>query len=123
MQINMTDIAWARAELERVIKAGAKLVTLPSVTPPGGVSPAHEDWDHSGRCSRRPMSRRHCTSARWADDSKTPDMLARDNDPMMPDRGWGHAASLKGAPSNRPGGEERSAPISFSSPMPRPRFS
>ena len=111
MQINMTDIAWAKAELARVIKAGARLITLPSVTPPGGVSPAHEDWDPFWAMLEEAdvAATLHLGSGGLMT-SKTPDMLARDKDPMMPDRGWGQAATLRGAPTNRPGGEEAISP-------------
>ncbi len=111
MQINMTDIGWAIAEAKRVIKAGAMLVTLPTATPPGGVSPAHESWDPFWAMLEEANvpATLHLGSGGLMT-SKTPDMLARDNDPMMPDRGWGKAASLKGAPANRPGGEEAISP-------------
>ena len=43
--INTSDVDFAIAEAERVIKKGARGVALPHAIPPGGVSPSHEKWD------------------------------------------------------------------------------
>ena len=111
MQINMTDRDWALAETERVIKLGAKAVTLPTSSPPGGVSPAHEQWDRLWAILEEanvPATLHLGSGGLMA--SKTAEKLTEDNDHMMPERGWGHAAALKGQPANRPGGEEAISP-------------
>src|ERR1700728_4733984 len=43
--MEMGQVEWAVEEAKRLAKAGATLVTLPSATPPAGVSPAHSMWD------------------------------------------------------------------------------
>ena len=111
MQINMSDRDWAIAETQRVIKLGAKIVTLPSSAPPGGVSPAHEQWDRLWAILEEadvPATLHLGSGGLMA--SKSPDALAADKDFMFPDRGWGNAASLRGQPANRPGGEEAISP-------------
>ena len=55
--INTSDVDFAIAEANRVIKRGAKAVDLPCTQPPGGVSPSHELWDPlwaAARGGRRP---------------------------------------------------------------------
>jgi predicted TIM-barrel fold metal-dependent hydrolase len=111
MQINMSDVTWAIEETKRVIKAGAKVVTLPSAQAPAGVSPAHEIWDPFWALLEEanvPATLHLGTGGLMA--NKKPDALAADGDVMLPDRAWGNAASLKGAPADRPGGEEAISP-------------
>ncbi|MGE0387140.1 MAG: amidohydrolase family protein [Gammaproteobacteria bacterium] len=104
-QINMADRAWAMAELARVIKAGARCVVLPCNEPPGGVSPAHEDWD--------PF---------WAqlEEADVPAVLhlggagvlacRQPPDLMFPSTAWGEARTLRNKPAERAGGEEAISP-------------
>jgi predicted TIM-barrel fold metal-dependent hydrolase len=111
MQINMGDRDWACAEAERVIKAGAKVVTLPTSVPPGGVSPAHQQWDRFWAILEEanvPATLHLGSGGLMA--NKTPEALLADQDIMFPDRGWGNAESLRGQPSDRPGGEEAISP-------------
>jgi predicted TIM-barrel fold metal-dependent hydrolase len=102
--INMGDIAWALEEVDRVIRGGAKLVTLPCAAPPAGLSPAHSAWD--------PFWRR----LEEADVAVTlhlggGGMLSgQEPDPILPAREWGQAETLKGSPASRPGGEEAISP-------------
>jgi len=41
----MAHAEHAITELDRVLKLGAQAVLMSCAKPPGGVSPAHEDWD------------------------------------------------------------------------------
>jgi len=102
--INMSEVDWACSELERVIKAGAKVVTLPTALPPAGVSPAHEKWDRFWAILQEAdvVATLHLASGGL--------MASADPDPMLPQREWGDAASLRGAPVARPGGEEAISP-------------
>ncbi len=106
-QINMWNPEWAIAELDRVIEAGALGVTLPCSSPPGGVSPAHEMWD--------PFWKR-------LEEANVPAFLhiangglvtSTDDDPVIPPRGYGDAASLKASFAFRPGAEEAIGPYFF----------
>ena len=111
MQINMSDRDWALEETRRVIKAGAKVVTLPTSAPPGGVSPAHSQWDPLWAMLEEadvPATLHLGSGGLMA--SKSAEALAADQDFMLPDRGWGHAETLRGQPANRPGGEEAISP-------------
>lgn len=111
MQINMSDYDWALAETARVLKLGAKVVTLPSSSPPAGVSPAHEQWDRLWAMLEEadvPATLHLGSGGLMA--NKTPEKLTEDHDDMLPERGWGNAASLRGQPANRPGGEEAISP-------------
>lgn len=111
MQINMGDIGWAIAEAKRVIKAGAKLVTIPAHTPPSGVSPAHESWDPfwaSLEEANVPATLHLGAGGLMA--NKNRESLIAERDFMLPERGWGDAATLRGQPANRPGGEEAISP-------------
>jgi uncharacterized protein len=111
MEINMGDREWALAEIERVIKAGAKVVTLPSTMPPGGVSPAHEDWDPFWAMLEEanvPATLHLGSGGLMA--NKKREILDAEGDPMFPERGWGNAAALRGKPLDRPGGEEAISP-------------
>ncbi len=105
ININMTEVDWAIEELDRVLKIGnVGGINMPCATPPGGTSPAHSQWD--------PF---------WArlEDANVPALIhlgggglisQPDPDPMFPERAWGNAESLKGAPAERGGGEEAISP-------------
>ena len=104
MQINMHRLDWALEELERVLKAGAKMVVLPCNAPPAGVSPAHSLWD--------PF---------WAmlEEAGVPATIhigsngiprGADNDPAIPPRGFAKAESMQGFFAERVGGEEAIGP-------------
>jgi uncharacterized protein len=111
MEINMGDRDWALEETKRVIKAGAKIITLPSTAPPGGVSPAHEDWDPLWAMleeARVPATLHLGSGGLMA--NKKRDILEAEGDPMFPERGWGDAPALRGKPLDRPGGEEAISP-------------
>ncbi len=106
-QINMADVDWAMAELERVIAGGCKGVTLPCASPPAGVSPAHSVWD--------PFWRR-------LEEADIPALLHIANgglvtsdadDPVIPPRGFGDAEALKASFDMRPGAEEAIGPYFF----------
>jgi len=104
-QINMSNVDWAIAELDRVLKTGALAVTLPCHRPPAGVSPAHSMWD--------PF---------WArlEEANIPATLhlgasgllsCRNNgDEMFPEFGWGESETLRRTPAQRGGGEEAISP-------------
>ncbi len=111
MQINMGVVEEAIAEATRVIKAGAKCVTLPSATPPGGVSPAHHSWDPFWALLEEANvpATLHLGSGGLMANKKKESLIA-EADPMMPERGWGDATALRGTPANRPGGEEAISP-------------
>lgn len=111
MQINMGDVDWALSECNRVIKAGAMVVTLPSALPPAGVSPAHEKWDPLWALLQEanvPATLHLGSGGLMA--NKSPESLLAEGDVMMPDRNWGNAAALRGRPANRAGGEEAISP-------------
>lgn len=105
LKINMTNPEWAMTELERVLKIGGiGGIELPAAEPPAGVSPAHSTWD--------PF---------WArlEEANVPALMHlgcaglisfRDPDPMLPERAWGNAESLKVMPAERAGGEEAVSP-------------
>src|SRR6185369_7578085 len=104
-QINMQEPGWAIREVERVIKLGAKCVTLACNAPPGGVSPSHSKWD--------PF---------WArlQEANVPATLhlgssglisSRQNgDFMFPEWAWGESETLRNKPAFRAGGEEAISP-------------
>ena len=102
--INMGDLDGAIEEVDRVIKGGARLVTLPCAAPPGGLSPAHSRWD--------PFWKR----LEDGDVAVTVHLggggmlSGKDPDPIMPAREWGQAETLRGSPAARPGGEEAISP-------------
>lgn len=111
MQINMGTVEGAIEELKRVLKAGAKIITLPTSAPPAGVSPAHADWDPFWALLEEadvPATIHLGAGGLMA--NKTKDVLNAEGDPMFPDRGWGDAATLRGQPADRPGGEEAISP-------------
>ena len=111
MQINMGDPEWAVAETKRVLKAGAKLVTLPANVPPSGVSPAHDTWDPLWAVLEEadvPATLHLGAGGLMANKSK--ESLSGERDIMTPERGWGDATALRGKPANRPGGEEAISP-------------
>jgi len=104
-EINMHNVDWAVKELDRILKLGAKAVTLPCHVPPGGVSPAHEKWDPfwarleeanvPGLLHIANQGLLHCT---------TPE------DMMLPNPAWGDATALRNKPLARAGGEEAISP-------------
>jgi predicted TIM-barrel fold metal-dependent hydrolase len=104
MQINQTQPEWAMKELDRVINKGARAVGLMASSPPAEVSPASEVWDP------------YWARLQEADVVATLHLgcggllSALKSHPMLPDRNWANAASLKGTPANRPGGEEAISP-------------
>jgi predicted TIM-barrel fold metal-dependent hydrolase len=105
LQINMYDPKWAVEELERVLKiGGVGAINMACAEPPGGVSPAHSTWDPFWALLQE------------ADIAATIHLggggliSMKDPDPMMPDRAWGNAESLKVIPAERGGGEEAVSP-------------
>lgn len=104
-QINMADVDYAIAELDRVLTLGARAVLMSCARPPGGVSPAHEDWD--------PF---------WArlEEAGVPALLhigsagvltgVPASDPMLPPREFSYAKSLKRSFEGRPGVRRPSDP-------------
>ena len=111
MQINMGTFEGAMAELKRVLKAGAKCISLPAAVPPAGVSPANALWDPFWALLEEAdvPATLHLGAAGLLG-NKTRDVLDAEGDPMFPERGWGDAAALRGTPANRPGGEEAISP-------------
>lgn len=104
-QINMGDVDWAYAELDRCIKAGFRAVTLPCAVPPGGVSPAHRTWDRFWSMLEEADV---TASIHLGNGGLT---ASRDPiDPMLPERGWADADSLNAPPAERAGGEEAVSP-------------
>jgi predicted TIM-barrel fold metal-dependent hydrolase len=103
--INTSDVDFAIAEANRVIKQGAKAVDLPCTQPPGGVSPSHENWD--------PL---------WAAlaEADVPAFIHLGNqgllendqpeDTMFPHPAWRNSATLMNKPAFRAGGEEAISP-------------
>jgi hypothetical protein len=103
--INTSDVDFAIAEANRVIKQGAKAVDLPCTQPPGGVSPSHELWD--------PL---------WAvlAEADVPAFIHlgnqgllendRPEDTMFPHPAWRNSATLMNKPAFRAGARRRSAP-------------
>lgn len=104
MGINQTRPEWAMQELDRVIRKGAKAIGLQASVPPGGVSPAHEIWDPlwARLQEANVVATLHLGAGGLLSSVKS--------EPMFPDRGWANATALKGAPANRPGGEEAISP-------------
>ncbi len=104
-ELNMTQPEWSIKELERILKKGAKAVSMPCHRSPGGVSPAHEIWD--------PV---------WAmlEEANVPALLhlggagllhnRTPEDLMFPDPTWGEAKTLRNKPAMRSGGEEAISP-------------
>jgi len=102
VRLDMSNPELACKELDRVIALGARHVGLPCDQPPAGVSPAHEMWDPMwARCEE-------------ADVVVTLHLgcggLLTKPGPMMPERGWGDAPSLRNKPAERSGGEEAISP-------------
>lgn len=104
-QINMGQIGAAIDELDRVIGLGGTGVLLSCATPPGNVSPAHEDWD--------PFWRR-------LEEANVPALLhlssgglltSDKDDPVIPPREFADAKALKAAFPMRPGAEEAIGPF------------
>lgn len=106
-QINMSDVGWAIAELERVLKLGARGVLLSCAAAPGGVSPANNVWD--------PF---------WAmlEEANVPAFLhiasggvltSDADDPIIPPREFADATGLKAAFKDRSGAEEALGPFYF----------
>ena len=100
-QINMSDANWAIAELDRVLKMGARGVLMGCAQPPAGVSTANTVWD--------PF---------WArlEEAGVPALLhigsggvmtTEASDPMLPSRGFANAESLRRGFEGRPGGERK----------------
>jgi predicted TIM-barrel fold metal-dependent hydrolase len=106
-QVNMSDVAWANDELERILKLGAKGVLLSCAAAPAGVSPANNVWDQF-----------------WAmlEEANVPaflhiasgGVLSSDaDDPIIPPREFADAAGLKSAFKDRSGAEEALGPFYF----------
>ena len=111
MQINMATFEGAMTELKRVLKAGAKCVTLPAAEPPAGVSPANELWDPFwALLEEANVPATIHLGAGGLLGNKALAVLNAEGDPMFPERGWGDATALRGQPANRPGGEEAISP-------------
>jgi predicted TIM-barrel fold metal-dependent hydrolase len=103
-QLNLSDPAWALAELDRVLASGARGVLLPCAQPPAGVAFAHETWD--------PM---------WArlEEADVPALIhigsgglvsSDADDPVFPLRDFANAPALQARFSDMPGAEERLGP-------------
>lgn len=105
VQINQTNPAWAMEELERVLKAGARVINVTCAQPPGGVSPAHEMWDPFWAI----IQEADVPVVIHLGDGGLP-LSKAPLDPMLPQHGWGDAASLRAAPAERSGGEEAVSP-------------
>lgn len=104
-QINTHDVDYATAEVERVIKRGAKAIVIPCAKPMGGVSPAHSKWDRFWSILQEaqvPFTIHLGGGGLTA--IKEPD------DPMLPDRGWSDSDTLRVPPAERVGGEEAVSP-------------
>ncbi len=107
-QVNMSDVAWSMAELDRILKKGARAVVLPCSRAPAGVSPANEIWD--------PF---------WArlEEANVPALLhigggglvsgATDDDPMFPSHEFARGKAMQAKFVDRPGGEEAIGPFFF----------
>jgi predicted TIM-barrel fold metal-dependent hydrolase len=102
VRVDMSDPAACMVELDRVIKLGARHLNLPCAEPPGGVSPAHEQWDPFwGRCAEAEVAvTLHLACSGMLSGPK----------PMFPDRAWGDASALRNKPAERAGGEEAISP-------------
>jgi predicted TIM-barrel fold metal-dependent hydrolase len=104
-QINTGSFEFAYGELQRVAKMGCKVITLPCAKPPAGVSPAHNLWDPFwALCEEAQIAVTLHLGAGGLTASNVED------DPMLPDRGWSDAPSLRVAPADRTGGEEAVSP-------------
>ncbi|MGE0386534.1 MAG: amidohydrolase family protein [Gammaproteobacteria bacterium] len=104
--INMSRVDWAIAELERVIKAGAKAITLPCNEPPASGSPSHEQWDPFWARIQEAdvVATIHLgVSGGLLSNREREDM-------MLPNPLWGESASLRAKPAFRAGGEEAISP-------------
>jgi predicted TIM-barrel fold metal-dependent hydrolase len=104
LPINMRDPDVAMAELDRVIRNGARAIGLNAIDPPANVSPSHELWD--------PFWARLQEADVVATLHLSCGGLIRDTPGigMFPDRNWGNSRVLKGQPVDRPGGEEAISP-------------
>jgi predicted TIM-barrel fold metal-dependent hydrolase len=106
-QINMSDVGWAIAELERVLKLGARGVLLSCAAAPGGVSPANNVWDPFwGMLEEANVPAfLHIASG---------GVLTSDaDDPIIPPREFADATGLKAAFKDRSGAEEALGPFYF----------
>jgi len=104
-QINMSNVEWAIAELDRVLKAGALGVTLPCHRPPAGVSPSHSIWDPFwARLEEAGVPATLHLGAAGLLSCRNP------GDEMFPEFGWGDSETLKRRPAERGGGEEAISP-------------
>ncbi len=102
VRLDLSDPAAAMKELDRCIKLGAQHLNISCAEPPGGVSPAHEQWDPLwARCEEADVV---CTLHLGCGG------LITKPGPMMPERGWGDAAALRNKPAERSGGEEAISP-------------
>jgi predicted TIM-barrel fold metal-dependent hydrolase len=104
-QLNMHDPAWTLAEAERIIKAGARAIQIPTAVPPAGVSPAHSTWDPLWALMAEadvPVILHLGGAALLQGDEAT--------DPAYPARAWGNAEALRKAPPERAGGDEAISP-------------
>jgi predicted TIM-barrel fold metal-dependent hydrolase len=105
-QVNMSSADDALRELTRVVERGACGVLLPCARPPAGVSPAHPVWDPFWRV---------------LEESDTPALIhigaagvmSTDDpdDPMLPDRAWANAPTMRATFADGPGAEERFGPF------------
>lgn len=104
-EVNLMSRPRALAEARRVIDAGAQAICVSFASPPGGVSPAHPDWDelwhlladsgvpafvHIGGCGQ---------------------FTAEGDDPILVPRALWDSPTLRSAFPERPGSEERIGPI------------
>ncbi len=104
-QINTGTFEFAYEELQRVAKLGFRAITLPCAKPPAGVSPAHDLWDPFwALCQEANIAVTIHLGAGGLTASNV------ESDPMLPDRGWSDAPSLRVPPANRTGGEEAVSP-------------
>lgn len=105
LQINMYDPKWAIGELDRVLKkGGVGAINMVCAVPPGGVSPAHSTWDPFwARLEEANVAATIHLGGGGLISMKDPD-------PMLPERAWGNAESLKVMPAERGGGEEAVSP-------------
>lgn len=105
-QINTGSVDYAYSELQRVLKKGAKVITLPCAQPPAGVSPAHKIWEPFwALCEEAKVA----VTLHLGAGGLTASTVAED--PMLPDRGWSDSDTLRVPPAHRTGGEEAVSPF------------
>jgi predicted TIM-barrel fold metal-dependent hydrolase len=104
-QINMGNLDWAIAELDRVIGLDAKGVLLPCSEAPAGVSPANDAWDPfwARLASANVPAFLHIASGGVVNGGGA-------DDPMIPPREFAYAKSLRMSFDGRAGGEEAISP-------------